>query len=311
MYCSNQITHTIKQGDTFYLLAKHYHTTADKLMALNPDKDPYNLQIDDTLIICPGPTYPNHAIPPIGIIPTPPIHPVPPIGINPYPRPPIQPQPPIATLPPVHPVPPIATFPPVRPQPIPPISGHPCPSLPIRPVPPIGSIPPDNDCDIIIIMREAWKKLAFWTRMIMVSIINRLNDRPAIMERFIQNAYDISTIFSNRFSNKQRQLDEMLKEHLTIGVELLLMLSEGRSAPANRLNEEWYLSADRLARFFSELSQAYPADTTKHHIHNMMDTIKEQATKRMLGHYGSEVEAFDRGALKIQQMADYFANGML
>jgi len=95
MYCTNQINHTIKLGDTFYLLAKHYHTTADRLMALNPAKDPYNLQIGDTLIICPGPTYPVCPTPP------PPAQPVPPIGIIPVPPRPIPPvRPPIEVAPP-------------------------------------------------------------------------------------------------------------------------------------------------------------------------------------------------------------------
>ena len=43
--------HTIRAGDTLYMLAKQYKITLDSLMKANPDLDPYNLRIGMQLCI--------------------------------------------------------------------------------------------------------------------------------------------------------------------------------------------------------------------------------------------------------------------
>ena len=55
IYC-RLITHTIKQGDTLYLLARKYHTTVPAITLMNPDVNPYNLQVGTKLKICMGET---------------------------------------------------------------------------------------------------------------------------------------------------------------------------------------------------------------------------------------------------------------
>lgn len=48
------IMHVIQPGDTFWKLAKKYGTTIEAIAAANPDVDPLNLQIGETLCIPPG-----------------------------------------------------------------------------------------------------------------------------------------------------------------------------------------------------------------------------------------------------------------
>lgn len=43
--------HTVKMGDTLYMIAKMHHITLDALMRANPDIDPYNLRIGTQLCI--------------------------------------------------------------------------------------------------------------------------------------------------------------------------------------------------------------------------------------------------------------------
>ena len=44
-------------GDNLYRLARHYGTTVQALLALNPGIRPYNLQIGSTIAVCPGDGY--------------------------------------------------------------------------------------------------------------------------------------------------------------------------------------------------------------------------------------------------------------
>ena len=50
-YLTGYVVHTIKPGDTIYLLASKYSTTVSAIRTANPYAQPYNLQVGDTLII--------------------------------------------------------------------------------------------------------------------------------------------------------------------------------------------------------------------------------------------------------------------
>ncbi|PKM81464.1 MAG: hypothetical protein CVU89_09440 [Firmicutes bacterium HGW-Firmicutes-14] len=43
--------HVVKKGDTFWKLAKKYNTTVEAIVDANPDVDPLNLQIGQTICI--------------------------------------------------------------------------------------------------------------------------------------------------------------------------------------------------------------------------------------------------------------------
>ncbi len=47
----NAVMHVIQAGDTFWKLAKKYGTTVEAITAANPDMDPLNLQIGETICI--------------------------------------------------------------------------------------------------------------------------------------------------------------------------------------------------------------------------------------------------------------------
>lgn|GEM_PF-2151557 len=47
----NAVMHVVKKGDTFWKLAKKYNTTVEAIVDANPDVDPLNLQIGQTICI--------------------------------------------------------------------------------------------------------------------------------------------------------------------------------------------------------------------------------------------------------------------
>lgn len=65
MHCSQPLTYTIRQGDNLYQLARHHQTTVPHILSLNPNTDPYNLQIGRTLTICPGNNFQMMPTPPV------------------------------------------------------------------------------------------------------------------------------------------------------------------------------------------------------------------------------------------------------
>lgn len=58
----NGIVHTIRKGDTLYLLSRHYNVTINEIMRANSNINVYNLQVGDQICIPvrrPNPTSPN------------------------------------------------------------------------------------------------------------------------------------------------------------------------------------------------------------------------------------------------------------
>ena len=48
---ANSFAYTIKSGDTLYHLARRYNTTVNAIMKLNPNIDPDNLNVGETICI--------------------------------------------------------------------------------------------------------------------------------------------------------------------------------------------------------------------------------------------------------------------
>ena len=62
----NGIVHTIKRGDTLYLLSRYYNVTINEIMRANANINVYNLQIGDQICIPvrrPAPTPPMSPLP--------------------------------------------------------------------------------------------------------------------------------------------------------------------------------------------------------------------------------------------------------
>jgi len=320
------IFHTIKAGDTLYLLAKHYHTTVDELLRLNPHVDPYNLQIGKTLIICPGemqgvmPTVPPIAPPPIH----PPVKPIPPIGtVPPHPVPPIgviPPAPPAGIMPEVPPVtPPIGVIPPrptPPPLPIPPIGTLP-PRPPIHPPnPPVA--PPDRPhfCfarkHLIGKMRLVWLQHVYWTRMAIISIIDKLKDATATSNRLMQNPKDIANVFGEFYCEDiTKDIEKLIHEHLAIGGQLFTSMRDKNQVQINRLNQAWYANANRMSDAFAGINTNYNAQDLKRMFYSHLDSTKLEAQLRINGRHQSEIETFNKLEKEILDMADYFSSGLI
>ncbi|HLS53434.1 MAG TPA: LysM peptidoglycan-binding domain-containing protein, partial [Tissierellaceae bacterium] len=48
---ANSFEYTIKSGDTLYNLAKRYDTSVEEILAINPNLNPYNLQVGQKICI--------------------------------------------------------------------------------------------------------------------------------------------------------------------------------------------------------------------------------------------------------------------
>lgn len=242
MNCSQQISHTIRPGDNLYQLARYYQTTVPGILSLNPNIDPYNLQVGSSVTVCPGERFVTQ---------------------------------------PGNPNPPA------------------CPN-------------PSKQIDLIKSMRLAWLQHVYWTRMLIISIAERLKDQKEVTGRLLQNPDDLAAIFANYYSRDTAgKISQLLTEHLQIGAELITALRDGKTAEANALNGRWYANADKMAEAFSSINPFYDREELRKMLYTHLDLTRQEAAARLAGNYQSDIDAFGRVEKEVLTMADYFTSGLM
>ena len=79
-------------------------------------------------------------------------------------------------------------------------------------------------------MRLAWEQHVYWTRMLLISIAERLADENEVTARLLQNPADIAKIFGKYYGQEAAQtIAQLLTEHLAIGKDLITALRDGKN----------------------------------------------------------------------------------
>jgi len=88
-------------------------------------------------------------------------------------------------------------------------------------------------------------------------------------------------------------------------------LRDDNHAEAERLEDEWYANADRMAEAFSEINPAYDREELRRMLHSHLDMTSNEVAMRLAKDYVADVQAFDRVEQQAINMADYFARGIM
>ena len=166
--------------------------------------------------------------------------------------------------------------------------------------------------DLLNRMRLVWEQHVYWTRMLLISIAERLKDQPEVTERILRNPYDIAKIYADYYpADTAKTIAELLTEHLQIGAELITALRDKKSAEADHLNHEWYINADKMADAFGSINPFYNSDELREMLYTHLELTTEEVKMRLAGNYKADIEAFDKVEKEALSMADYFAHGII
>lgn len=161
-------------------------------------------------------------------------------------------------------------------------------------------------------MRLAWEQHIYWTRMLLISLAEKLNDQTPTTDRLLRNPGDIASIFNRYYSSSVANLiQQLLTEHLQIGADLITALRDNQHDKANQLTQQWYQNADKMAEAFSSINPYYNEQRIKSMLYRHLDLTTQQVVKRLAGDYQGDIMAFDLVELEVLEMADMFTNGIM
>ena len=161
-------------------------------------------------------------------------------------------------------------------------------------------------------MRTAWSQHVYWTRMLIISIVERLKDQDAVTNRLLKNPWDIANIFANYYTvDVAKAIAQLLTEHLQIGAALITALRDGRTVEAQNLQQQWYIQADKMAEAFGSINPYFNTEELKKMLRSHLDLTTQEVAMRIAGNYAADIEAFNKVEEQALNMADYFSSGIM
>lgn len=176
----------------------------------------------------------------------------------------------------------------------------------------------DNICispqglNLIEEMNTLWEQHVFWTRLLLISIAENLNDLEATKKRLLRNPMDIANIYKKYYGDKiAKKIEDLLTEHLAIGGNLIAALKNENNAVAETLTKKWYQNADDIAEAFSSINPYYDRNEVKNMLYRHLQLTTQEVEARLKRDYIAEIIAFDKVEKEALKMAKYFSAGIM
>ena len=161
-------------------------------------------------------------------------------------------------------------------------------------------------------MRFVWTQHVYWTRMLLISIAERLKDEKDVAERVLRNPRDIANIYKDYYGEEVADtIADLLTEHLQIGAELITALRDKKTEEADKLTKQWYINADKMADAFASINPNYDREELRDMLHRHLELTTLEVAKRLAGDYKADIEAFEKVEHEAISMADYFSLGII
>lgn len=169
-----------------------------------------------------------------------------------------------------------------------------------------------QECYLNKEMRKVWQEHIFWTRSAIVSILENMDDIQAVSSRLMQNPMDIAMVFKPYYSSEvMREIERLIKEHLTIAANLLMALNKNDKMEFRKYNEEFYNNANEIAKTLSTINPNYNEEELRKALYKHLDLLKETAYARHSDNYAKDIEYTDMSHEQIIKLADYLAKGLV
>lgn len=161
-------------------------------------------------------------------------------------------------------------------------------------------------------MRSVWEQHVFWTRLLIVSIVEHLKDEPETTARLLRNANDLAGLFSPYYGNEVANIiANLINEYFVIADKLIHAIINNDINEVNTLNESWYKNADDIVNALSSINSYYDKEELRRMLYIHLDLTKEEVRNRVNHNYKKEIEVFDNIEKEAIMMADYFTQGIL
>jgi hypothetical protein len=162
-------------------------------------------------------------------------------------------------------------------------------------------------------MRELWEDHVTWTRLAIVTFADGSAGFDATAGRLLQNQTDLGDAIKPFYGDAAGdQLTALLRDHITIAVEVLQAAKAGDDAAFSEANTRWYANADDIADFLASANPRFwPQDVMRADMRTHLDQTLAEAAHELAGDYAASVADYDQVHAHILAMADLLSAGII
>ena len=161
-------------------------------------------------------------------------------------------------------------------------------------------------------MRKLWSDHVFWTRDYAAAAIAGQPDAKAAAARLLRNQEDIGNAVAVYYGKEAgNKLTTLLKEHITIAVDLIAAAKSQDQARFQEFDRKWDRNAEEISDFLSKANPNWPKATLSSMMKMHLTTTKNEVTARLNQNWDEDVKAFDAVYDHILKMSDILSDGII
>ena len=161
-------------------------------------------------------------------------------------------------------------------------------------------------------MRKLWTDHVVWTRDYIVAAVGDQPDAQAAATRLMRNQDDIGAAVGKIYGAPAgQQLTTLLKEHISIAVDLIKAAKAGNKEGQKAADAKWQQNGEAIADFLSKANPHWPRATLVNLMKGHLSTTTKEVVARLSKDWEGDVRAFDEVYTHILMMSDALSDGII
>lgn len=161
-------------------------------------------------------------------------------------------------------------------------------------------------------MRKLWTDHVVWTRDYIIAAVADQPDAQAAANRLMKNQEDIGNAVGSIYGAAAgQQLTTLLKEHISIAVDLIKAAKAGNKAGQQAADAKWQQNGVAIADFLSKANPHWPRATLVDLMKGHLTTTTNEVAARLNKDWDADVRAFDEVHRHILMMSDALSDGIV
>lgn len=183
---------------------------------------------------------------------------------------------------------------------------------------PVSSRAPDgvcisvNELKLRNTLRSLWEQHVAWTRMTILSAAAGSPDLRPTVERLLRNPTDMANALRPLYGDQKADtFGRLLREHLSIALQLVNAAKAGNTQAAQDAEKRWYQNADQIAAYLNTINPYINRDEFRRMLHTHLALTKDEAVNRLNRNYAHDIALYDRIESQALEMADTMSEGIV
>lgn len=162
-------------------------------------------------------------------------------------------------------------------------------------------------------MRRLWEDHATWTRLAIVTFADGSAGFTTTAGRLLQNQTDLGDAIKPFYGDAAgAQLTSLLRDHITIAVEVMQAVKAADTTAFADARARWYANGNDIADFLAAANpKHWPQDAMRTAMSHHLDQTLAEAAHELAGDYAASVADYEVVHGHILAMADTLSSGLI